>query len=77
MGLKINLKKFLSFSPVDKIQKNNKKDIIRDASPKIVWDMVISKSIILDILLEQFNNNHSDRPVWFKIGKFIFNFWII
>ena len=77
MGLKINLKKFLSFSPVDKIQKNNKKDMIRDASPKIVWDMVISKSIILDILLEQFNNNHSDRPVWFKIGKFIFNFWII
>ena len=77
MGLKINLKKFLSFSPVDKIQKNNKKDMIRDASPRIVWDMVISKSIIWDILLEQFNNNHSDRPVWFKIGKFIFNFWII
>ena len=77
MGLKINLKNFISFSPVDSIQKNNKKEIIRDASPKTVWDKEASKAIRLEILLEQVNNNHSDKPFWLKIGKFRVSFWII
>ena len=62
MGLKINLKNFISFSPMEIIQKNNRKEMIRDASPKIVWDKVMSKAIRSEILLEQVNNNHSDKP---------------
>ena len=42
----MNLKNFISFSPVDSIQKNNNKEIIKDASPKTVWDKVMSKSVI-------------------------------
>ena len=77
MGLKINIKNLISFSPVDSIQKNNKKEVIRDASPKIVWDKVMSKAIRSEILLEQVNNNHSDKPFWLKIGELRFNFWIM
>ena len=76
MGLSINLKKFISFSLRDNIQKNKNKEIIRDANPKTVWEKFILRSIKLAILLEQFKNNHSDKPVWFNIGKFKFNFWI-
>ena len=36
IGLKINIKNLISFSPVDSIQKNNKKEMIRDANPKTV-----------------------------------------
>ena len=41
MGLKRNLKNLISFSPIDSIQKNNAKEVIKDASPKNVWDKVI------------------------------------
>ena len=77
MGLKINLKNFISFSPVDSIQKNNNKEILRDASPKIVSDKVMSKTIRSEIFLEQVNNNHSDKPFWLKIGKLRLSFCII
>ena len=77
MGLKINIKNLISFSPVDRIQKNNNKEMMRDASPKTVWDKVMSKAIKSEILLEQVNNNHSDKPFWLKIGKLRFSFWII
>ena len=77
MGLKINLKNFISFSPMDSIQKNNNEEIIRDTSPKTVWEKVMSKAIRSEILVEQINNNHSDKPFWLKIGKLMFNFWII
>ena len=76
MGLKINLKNFISFSPVDSIQKNNNKEMIRDASPKTVWDREVSKAIKLEISLAQINKNHSDKPFCLKIGKLRFSFWI-
>ena len=76
MGLKIILKNFISFSPVDNIQKNNNKDIISDASPKTVWDKEASRVIRLEISLEQVNKNHSDKPFWLKIGKLRLSFCI-
>ena len=77
MGLKINIKNLISFSPVDSIQKNSNKEMMRDARPKTVWDKVMSNVIKSEILLEQVNNNHSDKPFWVKIGKLKFSFWII
>ena len=76
MGLRINLKNFISFSPVDSIQKNNKKEIIRDTNPNNVWDKEASKAIRLAISLELVNKNHSDKPFWLKIGKLRFSFGI-
>ena len=77
MGLKRNLKNFISFSPVESIQKNNKKEMIKDINPKTVSDITISNAVILVILLENDNNNHSDKPFWLKSGKLRFSFCII
>ena len=77
MGLKRNLKNFISFSPVERIQKNSEKARISETIPKTVLDEIISKAIRSEILLEHVNNNHSDKPSWLSTGKLRFNLLIM